>query len=102
VTVTSLILSILKPVFISIQIVFKSYPYIKNYFELKKAQPMAFTVISKTKLGTLLYTSGRVVSINLWKVVIEGYQLNDPQSTNGEFTIKLHSISGVGPRDPSL
>ncbi|WP_315708223.1 hypothetical protein [Brenneria uluponensis] len=98
----SSILTILKPVISILKPVFKTVSYIKYYFDLKKAEPWTFTIATKTNVGSMLYTTGRVVSINLWQVVIDGYQVNNPLSTYGEFAIKLYSICGITPSDQSV
>lgn len=69
--------------------------YLGIYSEIKKAEPMTFTIGTKTKTGSTLHTTGRVLSINLWQVVIDGYQVSDPVSENGIFEIKIYSITGV-------
>lgn len=71
------------------------FGHIKNYYYLRKAKPMTFTIGTKTNVGSTLFTTGRVVSINLLTVIIEGYQVNDPVTTHGTFTISLHKISGI-------
>ena len=73
------------------------FKHIKHYSYLKKAAPMAFTIGTKTNVGSTLFTTGRVVSVNLLTVIIEGYQVNDPVTTHGAFTISLHKISGINP-----
>lgn len=69
--------------------------YIRNYRGIKKSAPRTFTIATKTEFGSTSYTNGRVVKINLWKVIIEGRQTEDIISHNGIFTIKLYSIYGV-------
>ena len=71
------------------------FGHIKNYYYLRKAKPMTFTIGTKTNVGSTIFTTGRVVSINLLTVIIEGYQVNDPVTTHGTFTISLHKISGI-------
>ena len=71
--------------------------HIKKYDYLRKAKPMTFTIGTKTNVGSILFTTGRVVSINLLTVIVEGYQVDDPVSTNGIFKISLHKISGINP-----
>lgn len=91
------IFSIFKPLISLIKSVLKSFEYIKNYYYLKKAKPMTFTIGTRTNVGSTLFTTGKVVSINVLTVVIEGYQVNYPVSTNGIFKINLHKISGINP-----
>ncbi len=71
------------------------FEHIKKYSFLRKAKPREFTIGTKTNVGSTLFTTGRVVSINLLTVIIEGYQVNDPVTTHGTFTISLHKISGI-------
>jgi hypothetical protein len=71
------------------------FGHIKNYYYLRKAKPMTFTIGTKTNVGSTIFTTGRVVSINLYKVIIEGYQVNDPETTHGTFEIRLHKFSGI-------
>ncbi|WP_028537114.1 hypothetical protein [Paludibacterium yongneupense] len=73
----------------------KIYKPLKFYHDLKTAQPMTFTIGTQTEVGSMLFTTGRVISINLCQVVIDGYQVDAPQTTHGKFTIKLHSICGI-------
>lgn len=55
-----------------------TFKHIKHYSYLKKAAPMAFTIGTKTNVGSTLFTTGRVVSINPTQV-IDGRQVNDVQ-----------------------
>ena len=73
------------------------FGHIKNYYYLRKAKPRAFTIVTKTKVGSTLFTTGRVVSINLFTVIIEGYQVNDPVTAHDTFKIRLCKISGINP-----
>jgi hypothetical protein len=73
------------------------FKHIKHYSYLKKAAPMAFTIGTKTNVGSTLFTTGRVVSINLLKVIIDGRQVNDVQTEFDRFEIYLHKISGINP-----
>lgn len=82
------LVSLIKPVLMS-------FDYIKNYSYLRKAKPRAFTIVTKTKVGSTLFTTGRVVSINLFTVIIEGYQVNDPVTAHDTFKIRLCKISGI-------
>lgn len=83
-----LMIGLIKPVL-------KTIEYIRNYIYLKKAKPKTFTIGTKTNVGSSLFTTGEVVSINLLTVVIEGYQVNSPVTTNGTFKIRLHEIYGI-------
>lgn len=73
------------------------FEQIKKYFCLKKDPSRTFTIGTKTNVGSTLFTTGTAVSINLFKVVIKGHQVNDPQTTLGIFEIYLHKISGINP-----
>ena len=71
------------------------YKHIRKYFDLRGSKSGGFTIGTKTNVGSTLYTTGRVVSISLRTVIIEGYQVNYPVTTHGIFTIRLHNISGI-------
>jgi hypothetical protein len=71
------------------------FEHIKKYSYLRKAKPMELTIGTKTNVGSTLFTTGRVVSVNIHTVIIEGYQVNDPVTTHGIFKISLHKISGI-------
>ena len=87
--------SILKPLAALVKYVLSIFEYMRNYFYLKKAEPMKFTIGTKSNVGSTLFTTGRVISINLLTAEIEGYQVNDPVTTNGIFKIRLHKIVGI-------
>ena len=87
--------TILKGIPGALKAVFSLSKYLRNYFGIKKAAPRTFTIGTKTEAGSIKYTTGTVVSINLWKVIIDGYQVDDPVTENGTFPITLHSIQGV-------
>ncbi len=91
----SFILSSWKWFISSLTVIINLSKYIRNYRGIKKSDPRTFTIATKTKYGSTTYTTGRVIKINLWKVIIEGYQVEDIISNNGIFTIKLYSIHGV-------
>lgn len=86
---------ILKGIPGALKSVFSLSKYLRNYFGIKRAAPRTFTIGTKTEAGSIKFTTGTVVSINVWEVVINGYQVDDPVSKNGIFTIKLHAIQGV-------
>ena len=89
--------SFFKPLFSVFKYVLNIFKYTKNYLYLRKAEPMTFTIGTKSDVGSTLFTTGRVISINLITVEIEGYQVNHPVTMNGIFKISLHKISGINP-----
>ena len=87
--------TILKGIPGALKAVFGLTKYLRNYSGIKNAAPRTFTIGTKTEAGSIKFTTGTVRSISLWQVIIDGYQVDDPVSEHGTFTIKLHSIQGV-------
>ena len=70
--------------------------YIGNYYKLKKAAPYTFTVIANAKKSSVAtFTTGKVMSLTLWKVVIEGNQVEDLLVDGQVHEIPLYRIRGI-------
>lgn len=98
------ILAVLKAAPGIVASVFHIGKYIKKFHRLKNAGPDATIVVVATSetSGVETYTTGKVVSLNLWKVIIEGYQCEDLQVPGDRHEIKLYSIKSVNPPDPCV
>lgn len=97
-----MILTVLKAIPSIVTKVIYATKYMQRYIKLETAGPDATIVVVATSetSGVETYTTGKVVSLNLWKVIIEGYQCEDLQVPGNRHEIKLYSIKSVNPPDP--
>lgn len=97
-----MILTILKAIPSIVTKVIYARKYLQRYIKLETAGPDATIVVVATSetSGVETYTTGKVVSLNLWKVVIEGRQCEDLQVPGDRHEIKLHSIKSINTPAP--
>lgn len=85
------------PVGLIFKILARAAAIIRNYRALTHREDWSFVVVSDSKNGSQLFTSGCVLSSSWLKleVIIDGYQVDSPCTTHGKFKIKIWDIERI-------
>jgi len=90
------IYAVLKQILGLIKSAYSAIEYIRKYRKLQNAAPYTFTVIANAKKsGVATFTTGKVMSLTIWKVVIEGNQVEDLVVDGQVHEIPLYRIRGI-------